>query len=88
MCVEADGEHGFGEADAQDMEDMEKKKEDHANKHPTNVFQAQAICAADPFQATQASTHHEIFAGHRQPHLTPGRMFLSLFLTQGRMFLR
>ena len=52
MCVEADGEHGCGEADAQDLEDMEKKREDHVEKHPTNVFQAQAICAVDPFQAT------------------------------------
>ncbi len=25
MCAEAHGEHGFGEADARDMEDMEKK---------------------------------------------------------------
>ena len=52
MCVEAHGEHGCGEADAQDLEDMEKKREDHVEKHPTNVFQAKAICAVDPFQAT------------------------------------
>ena len=67
MCVEADGEHGCGEADAQDLEDMEKKREDHVEKHPTNVFQAQAICAVDPFQATlsrpQKKTGSEIPVG-------------------------